>query len=116
MRQPSGMVQPKEQGLLKWQSLCSEQKQSGQSAAAFCRARELRPSQFYYWKKRVREAAMPQLLEVRVRKAAMTSTDSRVGLGATIEVRVGNGRSLMVGPEFDANHLLALLAAVEAKP
>jgi hypothetical protein len=116
MRQPSGMIQPKEQGLLKWQSLCSEQEQSGQSAAAFCQVRELRPSQFYYWKKRVREAAMPQFMAVRVRKPAMTPTDSRVGLGATIEVRLGNGRSLMVGPEFDASHLQALLAVVEAEP
>src|SRR5579864_455941 len=82
MRQPPGMIQPKEQVLLKWQSLCSEQEQSGQSAAAFCRARELRPSQFYYWKKRVREAAMPQFVEVRVSKPA-TPTDSRVGCHST---------------------------------
>lgn len=116
MQQSSGMIQPKEQGLLKWQSLCSEQEQSGQSAAAFCRARELRESQFYYWKKRVRKAAMPQFMEVRVRKPAMTATDSRVGLGATIEVRLRNGRSLIVGPEFDASHLQALLALVEAEP
>jgi hypothetical protein len=115
MRQPSGMVQPKEQGLLKWQSLCSEQEQSGQSAAVFCRSRELRPSQFYYWKKRVREAAMPPFVEVRVSKPGMSPRDSRLGLGATIEVRLGNGRSLMVGPEFDARHLRALLAVVEAE-
>lgn len=115
MRQPSGMVPPKEQGLLKWQSLCSEQEQSGQSAAAFCRTRELRPSQFYYWKKRVREAATPPFVEVRMRKPAMSPKDSRVELGATIEVRLRNGRSLMVGPEFDASHLQALLAVVETE-
>jgi hypothetical protein len=102
--------------MLKWQNLCSEQEQSGQSAAAFCRARELRPSQGYYWKKRVREAAMPQFVEVQVRKPAMSPRDSRVGLGATIEVRLGKGRSLMVGPGFDASHLRALLAVVEAEP
>ena len=74
---------------------------------------ELPESQFYYWKKRVREAAMPQFVEVRVRKPLMSPRDSRVGLGATIEVRLGNGRSLMVGPEFDASHLQALLAVLE---
>lgn len=110
------MVQPKEHGLLKWQSLCSEQEQSGQSAAAFCRARELRESQFYYWKKRVREAATTPFVEVRVRKLAMGPRDCGVGLGATIEVRLRNGRSLMVGPEFNASHLQALLAVVEAEP
>ena len=102
--------------MLKWQSLCSEQEQSGQSAAAFCRARELRESQFYYWKKRVREAAMPQFVEVQVKKPRMSPRDSRVRLGATIEVRLGNGRSLMVEPGFDASHLRALLAVVEAEP
>lgn len=101
--------------MLKWEKLCSEQEQSGQSGAAFCRARELRESQFYYWKKRVREAAMPQFVEVQVRKPAMSPKDSRVGLGATIEVRLGNGRSLMVGPEFEARHLRALLAVVETE-
>lgn len=115
MRQPPGMIQPKEQVLLKWQSLCSEQEQSGQSAAAFCRVRELRPSQFYYWKKRVQEAAMPQFVEMRVKKPAMSPRDSCAGLGPTIEVRLGNGRSLMVGPKFDASHLRALLAVVEAE-
>lgn len=102
--------------MLKWQNLCSEQEQSGQSAAVFCRARELRESQFYYWKKRVRDAAMPQFVEVQVKKPRMSPRDSRVGLGATIEVRLGNGRSLMVEPGFDASHLRALLAVVEAEP
>lgn len=110
------MNQPGKQVLLKWQNLCAEQEQSGRSAAAFCRARELRPSQFYYWKRQVREAAMPQFMEVRVSKPAMTPTESRMGLGATIEVRLRNGRSLIVGPEFDASHLQALLAVVEAEP
>jgi hypothetical protein len=110
------MIQPKEQVLLKWQNLCSEQEQSGQSAAAFCRAREVRESQFYYWKKRVREAAQPQFVEVRVRKPAMSLRGSRAGLGPAIEVRLGNGRSLLVGPEFDASHLRALLAVVESEP
>ena len=109
------MSQSKEQVLLKWQNLCSEQEQSGQSAAVFCRTQELRVSQFYYWKKRVREAAGPQFVEVRVRKPGISARDSRAGLGPTIEVRLGNGRSLMVGPEFDASHLRALLAVVEAE-
>jgi len=106
MGQSSRMTQSREQVLLKWQNLCSEQEQSGQSAAAFCRARELRESQFYYWKKRVREAATSPFVEVQVRKPA---------IGATIEVRLGNGRSLIVGPEFDGNHLRAVLAVLEER-
>jgi peptide subunit release factor 1 (eRF1) len=60
------MMQPRKQVLVKWQNLCSEQEQSGQSAAAFCRMRELPESQFYYWKKRVREAGASRFVEVQV--------------------------------------------------
>ncbi|MGA9062643.1 MAG: transposase [Terracidiphilus sp.] len=40
----------------KWQGLLAEQKQSGQSVAAFCRERGLGNSQFFAWKKRLQEA------------------------------------------------------------
>ncbi len=105
------MIQPKKQ---EWQNLVSEQEQSGQSAAAFCRTRELPRSRFYYWKKRLREAATPQFLEVQVAKTHLSPWDSRSGLGAIIEVRLRNGRSLVVAPDFDASHLRALLAVVES--
>ena len=36
-------------------------------------------------------------------------------VGTTIEVRLSNGRSLIVAPEFDASHLRALLAVVESE-
>jgi transposase-like protein len=109
------MTQPKEQVLAKWQSLFSEQQESGQSMAAFCRARELHKSQFYYWKRRVREAATPQFVEVRVAKPQQSERGSGSGLGSTIEVRLRNGRSLVVAPSFDASHLRAVLAVVESE-
>jgi transposase-like protein len=93
----------------------SEQEQSGQSVAAFCRTRGLRESLFYYWKKRLQEAARPQFVEVQVAKPDLSQRHSRAALGPTIEVRLRNGRSLMVAPEFDANHLRALLAVVESE-
>ena len=40
---------------MKWQGLVLEQSQSGQTVSAFCRDRGIRDSQFYDWKKRVRE-------------------------------------------------------------
>jgi transposase-like protein len=58
------MSQSRKQALLKWQSLFSEQEQSGQSAAAFCRARGVRESLFYYWKKQLQEVARRQFVEV----------------------------------------------------
>jgi hypothetical protein len=46
---------------------------------------------------------------VKLVAAASTAGDSRV------EVRLQNGRSLLVGPGFDAQHVRALLAVVESR-
>ena len=100
---------------MKWRSLVSEQEESGQSVAAFCRARELDESLFYYWKKRLREVATPPFVEVQLAKPQLRPRHSHSALASTIEVRLRNGRSLMVAPEFDARHLRALLAVVESE-
>ena len=107
------MSQPEKQ--VKWCNLIAEQKESGQSAAAFCRTRGLREALFYYWKKQLQEVARPQFVEVQVAKPDLSQNHSGAALGTTIEVRLGNGRSLMVGPEFDAGHLRALLAVLESE-
>jgi transposase-like protein len=107
------MNQPEKQ--VKWRRLIAEQKESGQSAAAFCRTRGLREALFYYWKKQLQEVAQSQFVEVQVAKADLSLGPSRAALGSTIEVRLGNSRSLMVAPEFNAAHLRALLAVLESE-
>lgn len=107
------MIQPTKQ--VKWRSLVSAQEESGQSGAAFCRARGLPESLFYYWKKRLREVATLPFVEVQVVHPQLSPRPLRSAVGATIEVRLSNGRSLMVAPEFDASHLRALLAVVESE-
>jgi hypothetical protein len=93
----------------KWRRLISEQMRSRKSVAAFCRERELRASHFFWWKKRLRENTTARLVEVQVTESsASLPGDSR------IEVRLQNGRSLMVGRGFDAEHVRGLLAVVEA--
>jgi hypothetical protein len=93
----------------KWRRLISEQMQSGESVAAFCRERELRASHFYWWKKRLRENTTARFVEVQVAESlANVPGDSR------IEVRLQNGRSLMVGRGFDPEHVRGLLAVAEA--
>jgi len=49
-------------------------------------------------------------VEVQVAKSPLRPRHSPSALGSVIEVRLGNGRSLMVAPEFDASHFRALLA------
>jgi hypothetical protein len=93
----------------KWRKLISEQARSGLDVTTFCRERALCRPYFFVWKKRLRENAATKFLEVQVAEPAPSvPSDSR------IEVRLQNGRSLLVGPGFDGQHLRALLAVVES--
>jgi hypothetical protein len=94
--------------------------------AVFCQERRLCAPHFFAWKKRLREAATPrqaqggeatQFVEVKLAAAAPEAWASR-GAASTagesrVEVRLANGRSLLVGAGFDAEHLRAVLAVVE---
>src|SRR5579883_1962732 len=57
------------------------------------------------------QSTTTKFLEVKVPASAPAQTD---GCDQAIEVRVQHGRSLLVAPGFDANHLRALLAVVES--
>ena len=110
------MIQAGKQVGEKWRSLVAEQAESGQSVAAFCRAREVPEPQFYYWNKRLKEVATRPFVEVEVARPPRSRRDGGSATGAAIEVRLSNGRSLVVAPGFEASHLRALLAVVESEP
>jgi len=100
----------------KWRALVSEQRASGQSVAAFCHARGMTSSQMFAWKKRLREAEKAEFVEVQVAPQKKPhhrgTTAERSG---TIEICLVRGCSLVVEPGFDADHLRALLAILEAE-
>jgi hypothetical protein len=73
-----------------------------------CREHALCRSYFFVWQKRLRESAAGKFLEMQVAEPAPS-----VPGASGIEIRLQNGRSLVVGPGFDANHLRALLAVAE---
>jgi len=76
---------------------------------AFCRDHGLYRPYFFVWKKRLQGSATAKFLEVQVTgRVPSTSRDTAV------EIRLQNGRSLMVRPGFDVEHVRALLAVVEA--
>ena len=76
--------------------------------AVFCREQKLRASHFYWWKKRLQENTKARFVEVQVADFPVNVPgDSR------IEVRLQNGRSLLVGRGFETEHVRALLAVVE---
>ena len=80
----------------KWQGLVSEQAESGQTIAAFCRERGAGRQSFFAWRKRLSQAEQKKFLEVKVTATAAEPVRSH----AAIEVRLGNGRSLMVAPPY----------------
>jgi hypothetical protein len=94
---------------MKWRRLISEQMRSGKSVAAFCRERKLCAPHFYWWNKRLREDTTARFVEVQV-----AGSPANVVGDARIEVRLQNGRSLIVGRGFDPEHVRGLLVVVEA--
>ena len=109
------MRQRKTEAWAKWRGLVSEQKQSGQSVAAFCRERGLRSGQLFAWKKRLREAEAAQFVAVEVAPAAEAKRSAAVQFSGAIEVRLRGGRSLVVEPGFDAHHLRAMLTVLDGE-
>jgi hypothetical protein len=98
----------------KWRELISEQRQSGKSVAAFCGERSLRAWQFYEWKKRLREHRSAKFVEVKIAAAPELARPAEAR-SSSIEIRLGQGRSLVVLPGFEATHLRALLAVLESE-
>ena len=96
----------------KWQRIVSEQGRSGQSVAAFCRERKLCASHFFWWKKRL-GAEWPG--EISGSEVGGSGSGTRAWWAiARVEVVLKNGRSLRVGPGFDAELVRALAAVLES--
>jgi hypothetical protein len=96
----------------RWRGLLSEQQESGQSIAGFCRERSLPLWKFYEWKNRLTKTEPKPFVAVKV--VAREREDSPMAASnAAIEVRLRSGRSLLVGPGFEANHLSRLLLILE---
>ena len=103
------MGELKQEEWTRWRGLFSEQQESGQSIAGFCRDRGLPVWQFYEWRKRLRVKTEPFVaVEVVASEPAAAAMPS-----APIEIRLRGGRSLLVGPDFEVNHLRRLLTALE---
>jgi hypothetical protein len=109
------MRQRKTEVWAKWRGLASEQKQSGHSAAAFCRERGLKSGQFFAWKKRLREAEAARFVDVKVAPAAEAKRPASGMHSGAIAVWLSRGRSLVLVPGFEAHHLRALLTVLDGE-
>jgi hypothetical protein len=115
---PAGMGrmgQQKQEEWARWRSLITEQRGSGQSIGVFCRERGLRAWQFYEWKKRLRPAEAEAFVAVEVvacESSSVPAPPAPVPI-PPLEIRLRSGRSLLVGPDFEAGHLQRLLRVLE---
>jgi transposase len=98
---------------LKWRGLVAEQSGSGQSIAAFCRDRGLPTGQFFAWKKRLSRAGTEEFIEVQVQRAPSQTPKEKCG--GAIEIHLTEGWRIRVEPGFDAEHLRAVVAALERR-
>ncbi len=109
------MGQAKEEERARWRGWLAKQKASGQSVTVFCRERGLREWQFYEWKKRLRPSPTEPFVAVEViaSKPTMVTAPLTSEPGASLEVRLRSGRSVLVEPDFAADHLRRLLQGLE---
>lgn len=89
-----------------------EQSQSGETVEAFCRERGLTTSMFYTWRKRLRGSVAERFLEVQIAKPAARPAPAKRD---AIEIRLAEGRCVLVEPGFDPEHLRAVVAALETR-
>jgi len=92
----------------KWRRLILEQARSGQTIASFCQERGLCRPYFFTWKKRLKRSRPAKFLEVQVVGHTSSPLDD-----PRVEVRLPNGRILVVKPGFDAEHVRALVRVLE---
>jgi len=101
-----------------WQKTIREAARSGLSIREFCRRRDLKESQFYWWQRRLKRSRQPP----RKRKSGAESepasfalvSDRPGALDAGIELVLNDGRRLRIRQGVDEETLRAVLAAVES--
>lgn len=99
----------KQKRMEKVPGLATEEARNGQSVVAVCREQNLCAPHFFWWKKRLRKSMAVRFLEVQVAESAADALGE-----SRIEVRLWNGRSLMVERGFDPGHVRALCAVMKA--
>ena len=97
-----------------WRAVVRRWRASGLSVRAFCQQQGIAQPTFYAWRRTLaqRDAETVNFVPVRVTadSQALTTADSWAG---AVELVLGAGRRLRVGPGFDGPTLTRLLALLE---
>jgi len=101
-----------------WQKTIREAARSGLSIREFCRRRQLKESQFYWWQRRLKQNRQPRKSALPTGadgKASFALVSEEAGaLDAGIELVLNDGRRLRIRRGVDEETLRAVLSAVEA--
>lgn len=105
---------PRPSAAPRWRALIAEYTRGGETIAAFCRLRGLRPPTFYMWRRRLSidgatARAPAPFLPIQIAPAWAP------GLSG-VEVVLASGRRLRLERGFDPAVLTAALAALEGAP
>lgn len=101
----------------RWVRIIREQRESGETVAAFCASRGIAASSFYPWKRRLADAegASPGAMFVEAKLGI--DDDHRDGVGVVgvggIAIELAGGRRVIVGRGFDRQLLLEVIEALE---
>lgn len=106
-----------------WRRMVGGWRRSGLSVRAFCARHRLAVPTFYAWRRTLAQrdalppATAPAFLPVQVVAEAgaprAPATEAAAAGGAPLELVLGSGRRLRVGPGFDGPTLRRLLALLE---
>jgi hypothetical protein len=97
-----------------WRQILRQWRRSGLSVRDFCAERDVSEPSFYAWRRTIteRDAEAACFVPVHVIPDAAT-TAGGAGSGSGLELVLGSGRLLRIGPGFDAATLRRLLALLE---
>ncbi len=95
-----------------WRQVVLQWRRSGRSVGTFCAERGLSAANFYFWRRTIaqRDAESVAFVPVRV---VPEEKEADAGEGAGLELVLGAGRRLRIGPGFDGLTLRRLLAVLE---
>jgi hypothetical protein len=98
-----------------WREQLRGQQSSGQGVREFCQAAGLSVPSFYWWRQELRIRDSRRAANERPKFVPIQMTPRPASIDF-IEVVLASGRLIRVGSDFDANHLRAVVAALEPAP
>jgi hypothetical protein len=97
-----------------WREIFRQQQASGLPVTAFCRQQRVPQASFFAWRRKLREVG--SFAEVKLAPEPRPVWHGAHGVvpdNAGIELRLADGRSILVRPGFDPPTLRQLLATLE---